>query len=376
MLDGVTVVEMGTHLTVPFCGRLLRGLGAHVVKVEPPGGDPLRHAGSPAAAALFAHLNAGKESVLLDADAWACPRPLEPLLRRAQIWLDGRPAATINADPVAAAVRRSPAASGLVHVAVTPFGLDGPWADRKGTGLVAAAMGGFMHLCGDPTREPLRNGASLPEFQAGLFAALGAVAGLLALEAGLGGSAVDVSLLESVIAFQERGDLAVTHLDQDWVRSRRHEVGHPFTVYPCADGFVTLAVGTPRHWANLCTLIGKPEWAEDTELVLNRLARADMIDAVLVPWLLARPSAEVVRACQELFIPCGPVLSADQVLADAHLAERRFFQTLPRDGADPVLVPGAPFRWSGGTWPEPAPAPQAGEHTAVYTGGGPCASVS
>ncbi|HEY8490615.1 MAG TPA: CoA transferase, partial [Dehalococcoidia bacterium] len=115
---------MGTHLTVPFCGRLLRGLGAHVVKVEPPGGDPLRHAGSPAAAALFAHLNAGKESVLLDADAWACPRPLEPLLRRAQIWLDGRPAATINADPVAAAVRRSPAASGLVHVAVTPFGLD------------------------------------------------------------------------------------------------------------------------------------------------------------------------------------------------------------------------------------------------------------
>jgi CoA:oxalate CoA-transferase len=245
----------------------------------------------------------------------------------------------------------------VVHVAITPFGLAGPWQDARGTGIVAAGLGGFLHLCGDDGGAPLKNGGYLVEFQTGLFAVLGALAGVLKAESGGGGSRVEVSLLESVIAFQERADIAWTHQEQDWRRTRRHEVAHPFTIFECADGFISLAIGTPRHWESMCILIAKPEWAQDLDLALNRLAHANEIDAVLTPWLRARTSAEIVQTCQQVFIPCGPVLTADEVLNDAHLRERNFFDSLPMSFGN-LAVPGRPFRsrwsWAGSEEPQPA----------------------
>ncbi len=355
-LHDVRVLETATHLMGPFAGRLLGSLGATVLKAESSSGDTLRNV---ADGTLFAYLNAGKQSIATDD-----PGDIERLARGAHIWIDARPLDQIRASHEALREEERP----LVHVAVTPFGLRGPWAGREATGIVAAAMGGFMHLCGDPTREPLKNGGYLPEFQAGLFAAIGSVAGLLALESGRPGPLeVDVSLLEAVIAFQERADMALVHQGRDWIRSRRHEVGHPFTIFECADGFVSLAVGMPRHWANLAVLIGKPEWAEDPEIVMNRLAHADMIDEALEPWLKEHPVADVVRMCQELFIPCGPVLSADEVLEDAHHAERKFFTTMALPGNGEIRVPGSPLRapWASSDLP---PSPALGEHNARWLG--------
>lgn len=353
-LQGVRVLESATHLAGPFAGRLLASLGGDVVKTEPPAGDPLRRV---ADGALFSYLNAGKRSTVPGDDVAHLA-----LARDATIWLDARPV-----DVVRATREELEAEDGvnLVHVAITPFGLTGPWADREATGIVASAVGGFMYLCGDPEREPLRNGGYLPEFQAGLFAAIGGLAGLLAKEAGRAGViTVDVSLLEAVIAYQERADLALFHQGRDWVRSRRHEVAHPFTIFECADGFVSLAVGSPRHWANLCMLMGKPEWGEDQEILMNRLAYADTIDEVLVPWLKAQPAADIVRQCQEVFVPCGPVMSASDVLADAHLRARGFFTEMAIPGGT-AKVPGSPVR---APWiaEELAPAPALNAHPGAW----------
>jgi len=325
-LDGIRVFETGENLSAAFAGRLLRGLGANVI-VSPP--TPAR-ALHPAHATLRDYLASGKAV----AETTALPGDVH-------LWLDGRPLEAITETHEASEAFQT---RGGVHVAITPFGLDGPWADRRATGIVASAMGGFLHLCGDENGAPLKNGGYIIEFQAGLFAVLGALAGLLKADAGNGGSMVDVSLLESVIAFQERADLAWTHQGQDWRRTRRHEVAHPFTIFPCADGFVSLAVGTARHWSNLCLLIGRPEWGDDPDWLLNRLVRADQIDAALLPWLAQHTADEIVRRCQEVFIPCGPVLTASQVLADAHLREREFFRTWRRPSGPPLMVPGSPFR--------------------------------
>lgn len=221
---------------------------------------------------------------------------------------------------------------------------------------------GFLHICGDAGREPLKNGGFIVEFQTGLFAVVGALSGLLHLESTGRGLIVETSLLESVIAFQERADIAWTHQGANWRRSRRHEVAHPFTIFECADGYVTLAVGTPRHWANLCLLIGRPEWAEDVDMTLNRHKHADLIDTALVPWLRNNLSADIVRRCQELFVPCGPVLSTADVLADAHLRERGFFERFVAPSGTELSMPGRPFRtafaWNEGisTAAEPAEA--------------------
>ena len=341
LLRDVQVLETGHGLAVGFAGRLLASLGATVTRAS--GFDPLALAPKGSVQhALHAFLHEGKRKAMV-ADG---PAGIAMALAGCAVWIDARPAATITADRFSEAHRHGEGPAGLTHVTITPFGLDGPWRDKAGSGFVAAAAGGFLYLCGEADREPLRNGGHLPEFQTGLFAALGAVAGLLSTEMGLPGRLVDLSLLEAVIAFQERGDLAVTHLGRDLVRSRRHEGTHPFMVLPCRDGFCTIATGTPRQWEALAILIGKPEWAADPEFALNRLARADEIDAVLLPWLAERTAAEVTEALQGLRIAAGPVLTASQVLDDAHLVERGFFRSLGVAGRD-LRVPGFPVR-SGG----------------------------
>lgn len=322
-LSGVRVHESGDGLTVRFAGRLMRTLGAEVARVEVP---PPPHCG-PAARALLEYLDDGK----LSASSETVPQG-------AHVWLDERSPSEIERD-----LGSLDASLPLVHVAITPFGMTGPLRDARATGIAASALGGFLHICGDENGPPLKNGGYLVEFQTGLFAVLGALTGLLKAEAGGGGSRLETSLFESVVAFQERADIAWTHQGEDWRRRRRHEVGHPFMIFECADGFVSLAVGTPRHWQNLCLLIGKPEWGEDIDLMMNRLANADMIDEALKPWLLKRGSADIVQACQQLFIPCGPVLTATDVLNDAHLRERDFFDLFRATTAS-LSVPGTPFR--------------------------------
>lgn len=328
-LSGLRVFESGNGLSARFGGRLLRSLGADVTRAA---STPPAHAG-PSALTLLEYLDYGKRVADMPPALAQQTRP--PF----DIWLDERPPHVIRQNLESFDSARTP----LVHVAITPFGMAGPWRDARGTGIVASALGGFLHICGDENGPPLKNGGYLVEFQTGLFAVLGALAGVLQAEAGGGGSRVEVSLLESVIAFQERADIAWTHQGDDWRRTRRHEVGHPFTIFECADGFVSLAAGTPRHWQSLSLLIGKPEWGEDVELTMSRLANADMIDEVLKPWLLERSSAEVVQACQQLFIPCGPVLTATDVLEDAHLRERNFFGSLSTAFGN-LAVPGRPFR--------------------------------
>lgn len=322
-LSGVAVLETGVTPAVAFAGRLLRGLGADVTQLD---GAP----SLPVDSTLWSFLNHGKSKL-------PNGHPLVEALADTQIWVDGRSAGAIRGD-------LDDVPFGNVHVAVTTFGLDGPWAAKAGSGIVAAALGGLLHICGDEQREPLKNGGFIVEFQTGLFAVAGALAGLLYLESTGRGLLVEASLLESVVAFQERADIAWTHQGANWRRSRRHEVAHPFTIFECADGYVTLAVGTPRHWANLCLLIGRPEWAEDVQITLNRHKHADLIDTALVPWLRDHLSAEIVRRCQELFVPCGPVLSTAEVLADAHLQERGFFQHFVGPSGAELSMPGRPFR--------------------------------
>ena len=323
-LSGVSVIESGHSPATAFAGRLLRGMGASVARVGAAASefrlDPT----------LDAFLNEGKGSA----------ETIESHIHEAKIWLDSRPV------PEILATRQS--GRDLVHVAVTPFGLTGNWSQRAGSGFVAAALGAFLHLCGDSEREPLGNGGYVVEFQTGLFAVAGAIAGLLHLEATGTGLLVETSLLECVVAFQERADIAWSHQAVNWRRARRHEVAHPFTIFKTADGYITLAVGTPRHWSNLCLLIGRPDWADDPAIMLDRHANADLIDSALVPWLNAHPAGEVVRRCQELFIPCGPVLSPSQVLQDAHLAERQFFRQFSAPSGQMLSMPGWPYRTTSG----------------------------
>ena len=200
---GLRIVDLTDEYGI-LATRILAGLGADVVRVEPPGGDRLRSMaptlrteGGEEIGLYWAHFAAGKRSVVLDLPSEDGCRDLERLISSADVlfesgWLADLDRWGLDWEALHA---RNPE---LVYTSVTPFGLDGPRADWLGGDLVAMAAGGLMSLCGDPDRAPLRVAVEQGSAQGALQAMVGTLIALRARKLGAGGQRVDVSMQEAV----------------------------------------------------------------------------------------------------------------------------------------------------------------------------------
>ncbi len=371
-LAGITVVELATGVSGPYCGKLFAGLGADVIKVEPPGGDPTRRAGPfpgdvphPEKSGLFLHLNTGKRSVLLDLVQAADRARLDALLARADLCiLSHRPselrALGLDLDDLQ---RRFPR---LVIVSVTPFGLTGPYADYAGGELIVYALSGYMMLTGAPDREPIKAYGHLVEYQAGAHAALGAMAALWARERDGRGQVVDVSAMEAgtflLGGVEQSAYFYGTVARRNGTRLLGFAPQHPYpsTIRPCKDGYVHCHSNN-RHLDLLGALIPHPRLL-DPDVLAAMTAHADEIDAIMDAWLADKDRREVVRLAQELRLPFTEVMTPGEVLADPHHRARQSFVTVDHPGAGPVLQPGPPFRLHRTPW-QTRPVPTLGQHT-------------
>jgi crotonobetainyl-CoA:carnitine CoA-transferase CaiB-like acyl-CoA transferase len=366
-LDGIRVVELATGVSGPYCGRLLAGLGADVLKVEPPGGDPTRFEGpfpgdqpNPERSGLFLHLNTGKRSTV-----FAGVAVLRPLLADADVLLLSHDAARLQADGLDLDELRRDFPR-LVIVDVTPFGLTGPYSGYLGGELVAYALGGYMMLTGSADREPIKSYGSLVEYEAGAHAALGTMAALFAREATGDGQVVDVSAMEAATFMLGAVEQSAYFYGRIARRNGTRLLGfppehsYPSTIRPCADGFVHCHSNN-RFLDLLGAMIPHPRLKEP-DLLATMMGHADEIDAIMDPWLAARTRAEIVRTAQELRLPFTEVLEPGEVMADPHNNARASFVTVGHPGAGPVLQPGAPFRLPATPWVT-RPAPMLGQHT-------------
>jgi crotonobetainyl-CoA:carnitine CoA-transferase CaiB-like acyl-CoA transferase len=360
-LSDVRIVELPTGIAGAYATKLLADLGARVTMVEPPDGHPLRRWSASGRRAeggdgpLFGFLAAGKRSVtaghddaaavfdlVAGADAVVCgPRPVT-----------GLPAALTPTGLRAT----SPAA---LVVAVSPFGLTGPWADRPATELTVQALAGGVAHRGAPGTEPLSVGGQHGEWVAGTFAAVGLMVGLHRRARRGTGELADVSMLEALVMVPHFN--AITH---HAISGSPYYVGrrprYPGDIEPTADGWVGFAlVNTLQPWLDFCAMIGHPEWADDEELHNPRLRaeRYDELIGEIRAWTSCRTTAEIVETASLLRIPVAPVGDGASVLEMDHFVERRFFQ---RSADGSFRQPSPPFRFDGRE-PEaeapPAPVP-------------------
>jgi formyl-CoA transferase len=262
----------------------------------------------------------------------------------------------------------------LVMVRVTGFGQTGPYADRPGFANVAEAFGGLRYVTGEPGRPPVRAGVSLGDSLAGLHAAYGALAAIHERDVlGSGqGQVVDVALYESVLNVMES-----LIPEYDRLGFVREPTGGalpgivPSNTYACADGRVVIGANSDRMFVALMGLIGRDDLADDPRLRHNdgRSAHAETIDAAVEAWTCTRSQAQVCEAMMAAEIPCGPIMSAADIAADPHVAERGMLPAMELPDGSRVRMPGVVPRLSRTPGGFDRAGPELGQHNEEIYGG-------
>jgi formyl-CoA transferase len=350
-LDGIRVVEVGNFMAVPFCGMQLADLGADVVKVENPRGGDLTRATGPfvgGESANFLRLNRNKRSLALDLKSAAGARVFGALAAGADIVIENLRPGTMRGlgldYPVLAA-----ASPGLIYVAATGFGQDGPYANWAGLDIIAQGMSGLMSITGEPGGAPVKVGVPIADLTCALYATIGVLAALQARARDGSGQFIDVSLLESAVslAVWEAGRYFTTG-DVPGATGSAHQAIAPYQAVRSADGWFTFGANTEAHWLRACDVLGVPQFAADERFATNerRLTHRAVLIAAIEAVTTTQSSSHWIDAFTAAGIPCGPIWRFDRVFADPHLAERGFFPEVPHPEVGPVRQIGSPLHFS------------------------------
>ena len=381
-LAGLRVLELGHFVAAPFCTRLLADLGADVVKVEPPGGDPVRQWGQQVDghAPWWSMHGRNKRSVTLNLKHPKARAIVLDLAARSDVLVENFRPGQLDRMGLGDAALRA-ARPNLVVAHISGFGQDGPYRDRAAFGVIGEAMGGLRHLCNHPAGAtdlpPVRVGISIGDSLAGLYGAFGIMAALWRRDAaGAGdgrGRTLDVALTDSVLSMME--GLLPEYGVLGTVRQpagSRIPTAAPTSAYPCADGgWIVLAANSQPLFARLAALMGRPELAADPRFVDNpaRLAHVEELDRLIGAWTATLSAADCDRVLEEADIPATLIATAAEVAADPQFRHRgmvrevedpAFGRPVLQAGVVPLVAddPGT-IRW---------PGPAIGAHTAAVLG--------
>jgi crotonobetainyl-CoA:carnitine CoA-transferase CaiB-like acyl-CoA transferase len=376
-LAGLRVVDLGCDVAGAWCARLFAAFGADVVRVEAPdASDPLRRAGpfdapddTAETRASHLYLNAGKRSLALDARDAAGRALLERLIARADVLvetLDPARREALDLEPAAAGERHR----ALIHVSISPFGLEGPYADFRATPMISAALGGYMYIGGSPDRQPLANLSPQPDCMAGLHGFVGAMAALRHRDSSGRGQHVEIAVQECMASIHQ---FTVTR----WVYNRRiqrrignrYQRAHPITIYRVADGLVSIAVANQEQYVRFLDLIGMGALRADPRFadVFTCSEHTQAFDAAVAPRLREMRREPLVFDCQKQRVPAGFVNDLREILDDPQYRARGFWTTVDHPLAGAHVHAGFPVRMSD-TPPLARRAPLLGEHDAAIRG--------
>jgi CoA:oxalate CoA-transferase len=339
-------------LAGPYCTLILAELGARVIKVEhPDGGDDARRIGPFVAgrSAYFASLNRGKSSIALDLKREADRAIFERMLARADVLVENYRGGALERlgygwESLHARWPR------LVYAAISGFGHTGPYAARPAYDLVVQGMGGIMSLTGQPGAPPTRVGSSIGDIAAGLFAANGIQAALLARERSGRGCRVDVGMLDCQVAILENAIARCAATGEaPGPIGARHPSITPFDAFRAADAHLVIACGNDRLFESLCACLDRTELARDPRFATNELRTRNHValEAELERALAAHPASHWLDQLERAGIPCGPINDVAQVLADPHVRARNMVVSTDDAQLGRLEMAGNPIKLSG-----------------------------
>lgn len=368
-LAGVRVIEVCNVAAGPFCGLLLADMGADVIKVEhPQGGDTLR-SWPPINGGYsenFASLNRNKRSVTLDLKNPADAEMLRQLVAGAQVLIENnRPGVMqrlgLGYEALAAL---NPA---LVYASISAYGQTGPRAQEGGFDLTVQAMSGIMSITGEAGGPPVKCGVPLADFSAGLYGAFAIVSALRQAEASGQGCHIDVPMLGATLGIAALQTSEYFGSGRDPVpMGSAHPRNAPYRVFRSADGYFGMAAGNNALWQAVCQTLQRPDLLAD-ERFATPTTRAQHQGALLDILELEFKHADTATWLQrfrDAGVPCAPINTYSQVLADPQVEHMAWVQPLDLPNGQHTRTFVSPLRLSGVGLPVRLRPPALGEHNA------------
>jgi crotonobetainyl-CoA:carnitine CoA-transferase CaiB-like acyl-CoA transferase len=368
-LAGLKVLELAQIMAGPTCGMLLADLGADVVKVERvPGGDDTRTMNRPSVggeSAAFMAMNRNKRGIALNLKLPAAQEALKRMAARADVLTENyRKGALEKLGLGYQALKK--VNPGLIYCSISGYGRSGPYAEKGGFDLIAQGMSGIMAVTGEPGREPVKSGTPVCDINAGMLAALGVVSAYVHRQRTGEGQLVDTSLYEAGIqqTYWQSAIYFATGMPPGPSGSA-HILSAPYQAFRAADGWLTIGGANQANWERLARVLGAPELIEDVRFRTNadRMKNLAELTPLLNDKLKARPMQAWLAALEAEGVPCGPINSIADMVADPHTAAREMVVELEHPRAGRTRALGLPIKLSATPGRVSRPAPLLGQHT-------------
>jgi crotonobetainyl-CoA:carnitine CoA-transferase CaiB-like acyl-CoA transferase len=321
-LRGMRVLDCTHVIAGAWCSMLLADLGADVIKIEPPKGEVTRTSVGPFRAYDF--VNRNKRAVAVEIGQPAGVAVLRRLAAWADVWVENFRPGTLDRmglgyDDLAAL---NPA---LIYCSISGFGHDGPYRERGGLDLVAQGMSGIMSFVGHPGGVPASTAVPLADLNAGTFGALGVVAAWAHRQTSGEGQRVETTLLESALAYTvweagmylTLGAVAQPHGSQ-------HPLAAPYEALKTGDGWIVVGVNNQGLWKRFCEATGQMALRDDPRFAdaISRVMNRDALKAAIETHFATATTAAWLERLLAAGIPCGPINTIDQALADPQVQAR------------------------------------------------------
>ena len=371
-LHGLRVIELGQLLAGPFAGCMLGYFGAEVIKVEPPGGDPIRNwrEVKEGTSLWWRSLGRNKKCISLDLKSDKGRDLVRQLLKSADIVVENfRPGVLEDWGLDPESLRKDN--PNLIYARISGYGQTGPYSSKPGFASACEAISGFRFVNGYPGEAPVRPNLSIGDTVSGLHAVIGILMALRARDEAAktdqsGGQVVDVALYESMFNLLE----AVVP-EYDGAGVVRQPSGTtvtgivPTNTYKCADDkFLVIGGNGDSIFSRLMLAVGRDDMANDRKYTTNadRVIHEADIDLVLANWCASLSLADAMAVLEEHRVPCGPVYSVEDMMEDAHFKYRELFEAVEINDESlkiPALMPKLQGTPGGTDWAGPA----VGSHT-------------
>lgn len=366
-LHGIRVVEFCNVAAGPYCGMLLADMGADVIKVEhPDGGDTLRSWPpiSDGYSENFASLNRNKRSVTIDLKDPAGIAQALQLIATADVLIENnRPGVMARLGLGYEQVKQQ--APAIVYCSISAYGQTGPRAGEGGFDLTVQAMSGIMSVTGEPGGAPVKCGVPLADFSAGLYAAFSVTAALRAAQATGQGTHIDVPMLGATLAIAalQTSEYFGTGRDPAKLGSA-HPRNAPYQAFKARDTWFGMAAGNNALWLAVCKVVERPDLADDARFgsPTLRARHQDALRELLEEIFAQADAADWLARFRAAGVPCAPINTYSQVLADEQVAHMGWVQPIALPNGVQTRTFGSPVRMGGASAAIRRGPPALGEH--------------